>query len=161
MRFCFNLYHIKYNIANYNNICWFGYPYINDRQNPDFFKCEEMLNTDLLKGFEEVPKENNQIILISHSGPFSSTTSTSIENNKIIYSGSFSIDKLLMQNNKIFLANCHGHTHRGKGMAKLGLTDIINPGALKSGDFSKIKLKKDKNTHGEWRIDKIEKFQIN
>ena len=46
-------------------------------------------------------------------------------------------------------------------MAKLGLTDIINPGALKSGDFSKIKLKKDKNTHGEWRIDKIEKFQIN
>ena len=54
---------------------------------------------------------------------------------------------------------CHGHTHRGKGYMKLGLSDIINPGALKFGDFGKMELNYD-NINKEWRITKIERLSL-
>lgn len=149
----------KYKIADYNNIVWKGYPYINDKDKPDFFKCEELLNTDIEAAFNSLPQDNSQVILISHSGPFSSPSSTSIENNTVIYSGSISIDKLVLNNNNKIMSVCHGHTHRGKGYMKLGLSDIINPGALKFGDFGKMELNYD-NINKEWRITKIERLSL-
>ena len=57
----------------------------------------------------------------------------------------------------MILANIHGHTHPGVGMAMVNNSEsrVINPGSLKEGNFAVLKLIK----NSAWEVKSV-KFSI-
>lgn len=133
---------------------WDGYPYYNDKD----------YNSDLqrtMKITKEAIAESNstpgiQFILLTHNGPFYSST-TICKHDKCIYMGSKSLHYFLKENKDIFI-NIHGHTHKGKGMTNLDEQTVINPGNLNNGHFSVMKLKR--NFYMKWEIKNIEFIKL-
>ena len=142
---------------NINNVEWRGYPYIDNNENPNFEKCEELFKKDLDIIFNYLKDNNKQIILISHNGPFNSSTSNCFENGTCFYAGSLILDKFIYDNKKRILTVLHGHTHYGFGVSTLYDINIFNPGPLKNGHYGKIDLNyKDE----KWIIKKITKLRF-
>ena len=130
-------YKYEYNI---NNVEWRGYPYIDNNENPNFEKCEELFKKDLDIIFNYIKDNNKQIILISHNGPFNSSTSNCFEKGKCFYAGSLILDKFIYENKNRILTVLHGHTHTGTGVSTLYNINIFNPGPMKNGHYGKIDL---------------------
>lgn len=130
----------KYKV-NINDIEWKGYPYIDDNENPNFEKCENLFEKDLNIIFNII-KENKdkQFILISHNGPFKSPSSNSFEKETCFYAGSIILDKYIYQNKNNILCALHGHTHKGRGICNLYNITICNPGSLRDGFYSEMNL---------------------
>jgi len=129
---------------------WTGYPY----------QKEEDIQVDLDQMLSHSQsttklKENDRIILLTHSGPFTSgTTIDQVEDpGTLIHSGSKSINTLIENNKSIFL-NIHGHTHHASGMCRVGKTYIVNPGSLRTGHYMIVTLEKYCNEL--WRIKSTE-----
>jgi len=98
--------------------------------------------------------EGDTLVLVTHVGPHeASTTSDQVDlTQEPVQSGSKSLRALILEppNQKRILMNIHGHTHHSLGMTRLGKTFILNPGALRTGHFSILTLKKPYDT--KWRI---------
>jgi len=74
--------------------------------------------------------ENN--VLISHSPPYGILDST----HSGINAGSKAIRDFLDRFDYVFC----GHIHEARGIAKVGKTEVINPGSLSNGFYAKINL---------------------
>ena len=147
----------KYQITDYDKIAWKSYPYIDDVKHPHFKPADEAFGKALDEAFSILPQYNSKVILLTHNGPFTSHTANAIYEGRTVYSGSMEMDKFLVNNVNKIIANIHGHTHKGKGMAKVFTTDIINVGNTAKGHYEKITIKKDQSTRFEWRITKIDR----
>jgi Icc-related predicted phosphoesterase len=48
----------------------------------------------------------------------------------------------------------NSHAHHGVGQASIGSVKVINPGAVKMGDFADITI--EKNFRGRWSINSLQ-----
>ena len=146
-----------YDIKDYNNIVWTGYPFCDDLEHPTYDKADEDCGKNLNEAYGKVEfDEGTKIILMSHGGPFNASTSLAQWNDKIVYSGSKEMSKLLYKNRKDIICNIHGHTHAGKGYCKMRNVDVINPGALKYGDFVEATFSYNFGTEYQWKVTKAD-----
>jgi Icc-related predicted phosphoesterase len=149
-----------------DNILWEGYPYQDNFTSPNYENSDQIYKKDLEEVWEKVSNhitqtnttDNIKYILLTHNGPFYSSTSLQINKGKIAYMGSKELGDFLNNNDNIML-NIHGHTHDGKGYVNYNTYSIINPGSLKNGDFAILKLKR--NFADEWIISKVEMIELN
>jgi Icc-related predicted phosphoesterase len=140
-----------------DKVLWDGYPYQDNFENPSYKNSDKMYISDLLdtwyksKGeIEEInTTPNKKYILLTHCGPFYSSTSIMENKNKCVYMGSQNLQEFLKNNSDIFL-NIHGHTHKGHGRNNMAHVSVINPGSLSEGNFAVLKLKR--NFIDEWTI---------
>lgn len=143
-----------------NKILWKGYPYNDSQEDPCYKRADETYRKDIENAYNIVMneiKENNttqniKFILLTHNGPFYSSTNIREFNNKCAYMGSLALHEFLKDKYDIFL-NIHGHNHF-PGMCYFDNKTIINAGSLKEGKFARLKLKRDYND--EWQINKME-----
>jgi len=131
---------------------WRGYPYSNDS---DF-------NEDLKKVMDKhCCNEDVQTILMTHVGPYASSTTIDMDNPDIpIYSGSKSLQQAIGSGRYNVLANIHGHTHSGVGKTNLRGIPIINPGSLTNGDFAVVELVRE-NVRKKWIVKQTEFVNLN
>eukprot|EP01133_Synstelium_polycarpum_P015583 gene15583-18508_t len=130
---------------------WVGYPY----------QTDEALEADLtatheLAVKENILKETDNIILMTHVGPHCSSTaidSSDLDESPII-SGSKAIENFIVKNNKQVFLNIHGHTHASSGMVKIGSSSVVNAGPLKFGCYAVLVVEKH-FSHG-WRVASID-----
>ena len=141
-----------------SNIEWKGYPYIDNKQSPDYEKSDEMFRKDLEKIDSYVNNHKGSVILLTHVGPFTSNTANQYEN-KIIYSGSPALNEFLIKYENKILVNVHGHTHDAQGMGKVHTVKVCNPGALLYMRFGLLNLVKNAENDYKWKVEKYE--QIN
>jgi len=99
---------------------------------------EDEITQLLQQGYEEI-KNAKVKMLLTHPPPFGALDQPSPSQNV----GSKSIAKFL-EKNKVDLCIC-GHIHEAKGEAKLGSTEIINPGPTSTG-YVEIQIDKEGNT---------------
>ena len=141
-----------------NNIEWKGYPYIDNNDSPNYEKSDELFKKDLEKIDSNVNNHMGKVLVLTHVGPFTSNTSNQFEN-KIIYSGSPSLNDFLEKYENKILANLHGHSHDAQGMGKVHNIKVCNPGTLLLMRFGLLNLVKNSETNYNWKIEKYE--QIN
>ncbi len=112
---------------------------------------------------EEIKKSNNQnkqIILLSHSGPIWSDTSNTFTQGRVKYCGSQNLQNIINLNSNKILLNIHGHTHKSIGLMNLFNYKIVNPGALRKGNFGEIILRINKSIN-KWEVKSIQLKKIN
>jgi len=95
---------------------------------------------------------------LTHNGPFHSNTSILTYKKKFAYMGSKFLSDFI-KNSKDIVLNCHGHTHDGRGSARINSVDVINAGPLLYGHFLKMKMKRD--SMGEWCLASMEFNNLN
>lgn len=115
---------------------------------------------------KEYPDPKTQVIIMTHEGPFGSSTTLNKQfyNNETCYhAGSPALKQLILQNQQRVLCNIHGHTHDGASIQNMWKPseplNIINPGALSQGEFSEMTIK---YVVGEnrWKISEVTKIFI-
>ncbi|KAL0241276.1 hypothetical protein GEMRC1_006511 [Eukaryota sp. GEM-RC1] len=127
-----------------NSLFYDGHPYTD----------ESAFASDLSDALRLVSGDD-QFILVTHSGPEGSTTLDVNESN-IIQMGSKSLSDVVIQYNKSMLANVHGHSHGCRGLRTVGECSVINPGALKDGNASIMKLER----NDRWSVVDVEFFKV-
>ena len=143
-------------------VLWDGYPFTGDYDSAD--KHYELQFMDAWNnGLEEIKKERGTLegikfLLMTHNGPFYSNTSVLTYDNKFSYMGSKFLNNFIT-NTKDIILNCHGHTHDGRGVARINGVDVINAGPLLFGHFLKMKLKRDSML--EWCLSGLEFNNVN
>ena len=112
-------------------LVWAGFPY-----------SEYELGEKLDEMWSAPKNESEQYILLTHCGPQSvSTTEVMQESDKpIIESGSSNVMRLIRENHKFFILAIHGHTHAASGVARVGETTVVNPGALQESRYAFVTL---------------------
>jgi Icc-related predicted phosphoesterase len=151
-------YHAYQNIDK-NNIEWKGYPYIDNVDSPNYEKSDQMFKKDLEKIDSYINDYKGNVILLTHVGPFTSSTANQFEG-KIIYSGSPSLNDFLIKYENKIIANVHGHTHDAQGISKVHSIKICNPGALIFNRFGILNLDKNIESDYKWRIEKYEQINL-
>ena len=151
-------YHAYKNIDK-NNVEWKGYPYIDNNDIPNYDKSDEIFKNDLEKIVPYVNEHRGKVLVLSHNGPFTSNTANQFEE-KIIYSGSPSLNEFLIKYENKILANIHGHTHDAQGMGKVHNVKVFNPGALLFKRFGLLSLVKNIESNYIWKIEKYEQFNL-
>jgi Icc-related predicted phosphoesterase len=149
-----------------NKVTFPGYPYNDNHDNPDYAKSDNLYGDDLNGLFKHVSTtvgEANttkgiKYILLTHNGPFYSTTSVGTFDGKCGYMGSKRLGEFLQQNNNDVFLNIHGHTHPGYGLVNFNKYSVVNPGALKAGNFAVLNLKRD--SLDEWKIANVEFIKL-
>ena len=141
-----------------SKIEWKGYPYIDNKNSPDYEKSDEMFRKDLEKIDSYVNNHKGSVILLTHVGPFTSNTANQYEK-RIIYSGSPALNEFLIKYENKILVNVHGHTHDAQGMGKVHTVKVCNPGALLYMRFGLLNLVKNAENDYKWKVEKYE--QIN
>lgn len=148
------------------NEVWEGYPFENEKQ----FELEfvPFLNNQVL-GSEH---HGNQILLMTHVGPYESDTvkvrrkneSSSSKPYSFIYSGSSTLQHHLEAEKlqERVLLNAHGHTHLSKGHTMLCKIPIVNAGSLMEGNWAVINLKRDeKESKSYWYVQNVQLLHFN
>jgi Icc-related predicted phosphoesterase len=148
-------------------VLWEGYPYADQYPDSNFFLSDQMFEKDLEEMWSKVKTHieetnttpNIKFILLTHHGPYYSSTANMQFKNMWVYMGSKTLQEFLKKNNKEILMNIHGHSHGAQGMHKdLNRIPVVNPGPLVEGKFAVLKLKRDFND--EWIMTKIEFNQL-
>ena len=87
--------------------------------------------------------ENEQIVMLTHDGPYGKATTSYFEKDGSQYKfGSPSLTTLLEQNQEQILLNVHGHCHAGSMYDRIGKScHVLNPNSLVEGNFMEINLK--------------------
>ena len=135
------------------NKVWEGYPYPNDT---DF-------GEDLKKVLDKhCCSEDVQSILMTHIGPYCSSTTVDMHDNPEapIYSGSKALQQAIVGGRYNLLMNIHGHTHAGVGRSNVRGIQVINPGSLSMGDFGVLELVRE-NVRKKWIIKQMEFINLN
>lgn len=151
-------YHAYKNIDK-NNVEWKGYPYIDNNDSPNYEKSDEMFKKDLEKIESDVDAHKGNVLVLTHVGPFTSNTANQYEN-KIIYSGSPSLNDFLIKYENKIIANVHGHTHDAQGLGKVHNVKVCNPGALILMRFGLLKLVKNNETNYKWKIEEYKQINL-
>ncbi|KAL0210784.1 hypothetical protein P9112_009082 [Eukaryota sp. TZLM1-RC] len=121
-----------------------GHPYADDNA---FGKdLEESLSLAL---------ENEQVILLTHSGPKGETT-LDRSGSKVIDMGSQSLSTVL-DNNEQILINIHGHSHNSAGLVTHKQCSVLNPGSGVAGKGCFLELRREL---GKWTIGNIDWFEL-
>jgi Icc-related predicted phosphoesterase len=144
-----------------DEIIWQGYPYNFPRENPNYKSSDDIFMNDLNDAWnisrKEIEENNTtpekSFILLTHCGPFYSSTSVQESKGRCVYMGSIKLNEFLKQNRDIFI-NIHGHTHQGIGINNFDRLSVINPGSLSIGNFAVMKVKR--NFYDKWEISKLE-----
>jgi Icc-related predicted phosphoesterase len=144
-----------------DKVPFIGYPYNDNHINPNYTKSGKLYNDDLNLLWKSVNAEISEInttpnikfILLTHNGPFYSSTSIMNYRDKCAYMGSKGLDEFLKENENVFL-NIHGHTHAGLGYVSFNTYSVINAGALTEGNFAVLTLKR--NHVDEWKVANVE-----
>eukprot|EP01105_Mastigella_eilhardi_P005153 TRINITY_DN16932_c0_g1_i1.p1 TRINITY_DN16932_c0_g1~~TRINITY_DN16932_c0_g1_i1.p1 ORF type:complete len:323 (-),score=64.65 TRINITY_DN16932_c0_g1_i1:152-1120(-) len=100
-------------------------------------------------------RPEDDILLLTHVGPFSSSTTVDQVSTPAIYSGSIALDDRIRSLNAHILLNVHGHTHNATGLCRVGQVNVLNPGPLMRGEFAIINLEKRVDLE-HWRVCSIE-----
>lgn len=151
-------YHGYQNIDK-KNIEWKGYPYIDNEDSPNYEKSDEMFKKDLEKIEPYINDCEGNCLLLTHVGPFTSSTSNQFEE-KIIYSGSPALNEFLINHENKIIANLHGHTHEAQGFSKVHSVKVCNPGALFLKRFGILNLVKNIETNYKWKIEKYQQINL-
>jgi Icc-related predicted phosphoesterase len=149
-----------------DEILWEGYPYQDNFTKPNYNNSDIIYQKDLQEVWAKLAfhitqnntTENIKYVLLTHNGPFYSSTTIQVNKGKIAYMGSKTLGDFLNGHENIML-NIHGHTHDGKGNVNYNTYSVINPGSLRNGDFSILKLRR--NFANEWIIAKVEMIELN
>ena len=142
-----------------SKIEWKGYPYIDNKNSPDYEKSDEMFRKDLEKIDSYVNNHKGSVILLTHVGPFTSNTANQYEK-RIIYSGSPALNEFLIKYENKILVNVHGHTHDAQGMGKVHTVKVCNPGALLYMRFGLLNLVKNAENDYNWKVEKYEQINL-
>ena len=148
----------KFKEKDYKKIEFKGFPYTNDNDNINYKQSDLIYLNDIKDIFNEWEKNynnnNNKLIFLSHSGPIFSETANSLKKKKkkVEYKGSEQLQFILNKNKENVMLNIHGHCHRFKGVTNINGIYVINPGALKKGNFCELMLVKNE----KWKVKKIE-----
>jgi Icc-related predicted phosphoesterase len=142
-----------------SKIEWKGYPYIDNKNSPDYEKSDEMFRKDLEKIDSYVNNHKGSVILLTHVGPFTSNTANQYEK-RIIYSGSPALNEFLIKYENKILVNVHGHTHDAQGMGKVHTVKVCNPGALLYMRFGLLNLVKNAENDYKWKVEKYEQINL-
>ena len=149
----------KFKEKDYKKIEFKGFPYTNNYDDVNYKESD--LNylkeiKDIFDDWEKNYKNNkNKLIFLSHSGPIFSETANCLKKKKkkVEYKGSEQLQFILNKNKENVVLNVHGHCHRFKGVTNINGIHVVNPGALKKGNFCELVLiKKDE----KWKMKKIE-----
>jgi len=100
---------------------------------PNEFSEEQILS--ILENAYTEADETKKLILVSHSPPYDTRLDTTSLGK---HAGSMSIRKFI-EDKKPILAVC-GHIHEARGVDRLGLTTIVNPGPASRGYCAKITI---------------------
>ena len=149
----------SYRNLNKNNIEWKGYPYIDNEDSPNYDKSDEMFKNDLEKIDSYVSEHKGNVLVLTHVGPFTSNTANQYEE-KIIYSGSPSLNEFLLKYENKIIANVHGHTHDAQGLGKIHGIKVCNPGAIMKRRFGLLNLVKNIESNYMWKIEKYEQINL-
>ena len=159
----FHTFNFDLNNISKTNIQYKGFPYCNNFKEVNYIKSDEIYLNDIKEIFEEIKKSNNQnkqIILLSHSGPIWSDTSNTFTQGRVKYCGSQNLQNIINLNSNKILLNIHGHTHKSIGLMNLFNYKIVNPGALRKGNFGEIILRINKSIN-KWEVKSIQLKKIN
>ena len=146
--------------------CWSGFPYTEQQMGDKLrylliwvfllpsliFSCERQVWEENCDG----DKKENDVVLVTHCGPFDISTTISLldVNKSAIESGSTNLRRLLNEEsvqNRV-VVNIHGHTHDSWGMAQVGSVTVVNPGALMMKRYARLKLQR---VDGRWSISAV------
>jgi len=135
-------------------VCWVGYPFASEEQIQA--SLEKVLKGDVAPASvkEDRINEADTIVLVTHTGPYSASTTVDqvIVDAEPIHSGSKALKSILLEPvyQKKILLNIHGHTHHALGLTRVGKIFVLNPGSLRTGHFGLLSLKK--LPEGRWQI---------
>jgi Icc-related predicted phosphoesterase len=152
-------YYHSYKNLNTKNIEWKGYPYIDDKDSPNYEKSDEMFRKDLEVIDSDVNNHKGNVLVLTHVGPFTSNTSNQFEN-RIIYAGSPALNNFLLKYEDKIIGNVHGHTHDAQGLGKIHTIKVCNPGTLLKMRFGYLHLIKKMENNYKWTFEKYEQINL-
>ena len=138
-------------------VAWPGYPY-----NANFEESEAAYEEDFTSYWTEIKtkaEENASFLLVTHQGPFFSSTTLMVKDNKYIYSGTKFLWKFLFSGKENIVLNVHGHSHDALGRISLGVNYIVNPGSVNEGRLATIKIVE--TYTGKWQVGETEFVDLN
>ena len=107
---------------------------------------------------------DDSVLLLTHCGPTKSSTSVHDEDFPAppIQAGSTALSEFLLQDDiqARTVANMHGHTHAGYGLAHMGAVPVFNPGSLNQGRFGVVTLRKSRTSSGGWGPWSLASFSV-
>ena len=107
---------------------------------------------------------NAQFIMMTHDGPYGSSTAQNsyLSEGKVIHCGSKDLTNLLLKEQNRIVFNLHGHVHDGSFTQNLGNWEkpmhVINPGPLQDSSFAEIDLKRE--VDGKWIVSGLKKHYL-
>ena len=135
--------------------CWDPFPY-KDEDHEEF--AADL--AQLWKETEAKIDEKTQIILMTHEGPYGSSTAQNVYFDRdgidvtTYHTGDKSLRELMLANQHRVVCNIHGHSHDGSFIQNIGqpcqVLPVINPGSLGQGEFAELKITK--TQQGKWKV---------
>jgi Icc-related predicted phosphoesterase len=139
---------IPFKDIDFSKIRYTGYPYNADT----YIQGDQILANDLNEVLNEGKKVwgDSQLILLTHSGPVYTFTSSMEEDGEYLYLGSKNLGEIFQNEDNCFI-NIHGHSHLSDGFVTLRPGKyVFNPGANYYGNYGKIEIVKD--MEGKWTV---------
>ena len=146
---------------------WEPFPY----KDEDHKEFNEALATLWQLGQSQYPKPGTQFILMTHEGPAECSTAINRyfdygpeykNSGKTYFCGNNSLRELLIDNQQNIVCNIHGHAHHGSFIQNIYKPcqplPVINPGALKLGEFGEMTL--GKTITGKWKVFESSKYYL-
>jgi Icc-related predicted phosphoesterase len=152
----------EYKIQNYDMKVYEGFPYMASTYKESDALYGNTINEllTLLEPELNSINSNKQLILLSHCGPFNSSTSNVTKRNTSLYTGSLKLQEFICKHSNSILLNAHGHSHLAYGCQLINnTTTIINPGSLRKGRFAELTLSKVVDAH-KWSIKSINLIKL-
>lgn len=154
----------EYKIQNYDTKVYEGFPYMASTYKESDALYGNTINEllTLLEPELNAFNNNKQLILLSHCGPFNSSTSNVTKRNTSLYTGSLKLQQFINKHSNNILLNAHGHSHLAYGCQIINnTTTIINPGSLRKGRFAELTLSKDVDDSAhKWSIKSINLIKL-
>lgn len=136
--------------------CWAPFPY-SEPGHDAFNKDLDQLWAKTTEKWSSM-SPNTKIILMTHEGPFGSSTCKNDykvfkDGGSIFHTGSPHLMKLITSNADKVILNLHGHSHDGSFYQNLQEPGtplpVINPGSLTQSEFGELVIGK---KNGNWKV---------
>ena len=126
------------------------------------YNGEDDMGKDLNKLVAKYCNPKIQTILLTHTGPFYSSTTIIYRPDKKrnLWLGCKELDKILKRTELSILMNIHGHSHPSVGRANFDKVQIINPGSLVDMNIGTLLLEK-RSASQKWAVKKTEFINLN
>ncbi|MES1915762.1 MAG: hypothetical protein MHM6MM_007664 [Cercozoa sp. M6MM] len=137
-----------------SSVRWTGYPFQSQAEAAAAFAASNVEQ-----------HVNCNTILLTHVGPATSSTCIDTrdlrkhDNRGVISCGLDFLDALLVESESPPFLLVHGHVHNAAGFVKSNNTRVLNPGALKCGNFALVTLRHQET--GTWQLGQVTMIDIN